>query len=271
VDQAKKQQNVEKPREIQKFKGIISSIFDIYMDLYTNKEDQNIKIYLEKLISEETWTVDDDERNKVLSSSTDLIFYFKSSMKLCSTLSKNQAFYDLYLIFKKHLTSYANILANKIPHQDARISEKEEKMLCLIVNTAEYCAQTTVGMTETIKHMINVRFTEKIDLKDQQSEFEGVIAKTTRGLVNGLENKMEPALQQMVRVPWSSWKQLMINLSMSTKSQHTLINPFHCTKNGYLILLISVSFVIHFAHLSFLYSFNKYTNAKKYQLLVPNN
>jgi hypothetical protein len=54
--------------------------------------------------------------------------------------------------------------------------------------------------------MINTHFTEKIDLKDQQSEFESVIAKATRGLVTGLENKMEPALQQMVRMPWSSWE-----------------------------------------------------------------
>jgi len=94
-------------------------------------------------------------------------------MKLCGSLSKNQAFYDLFLIFKKHLTNYANILASKVPNPDVKISEKEEKMLCLIINTAEYCALTTVGMTDAIKQSINIRFQDKIDLKDQQAEFEG--------------------------------------------------------------------------------------------------
>jgi hypothetical protein len=40
------------------------------------------------------------------------------------------------------------------------------------VNTAEYCSQTTVGMTETIKKLINSKYVDKIDLKAEQGEFD---------------------------------------------------------------------------------------------------
>jgi hypothetical protein len=101
------------------------------MDLYIKKEDKYFYFYfyfyikyylfrimremLNKFTAEETWIVDDDERNKVLSSSTDLIYYFKSSLKTCSSLTKNEAFYDLYLLFKKYLIDYAKVLSNRIP------------------------------------------------------------------------------------------------------------------------------------------------------------
>lgn len=53
-------------RPTTKFKGIISSCFDPYMDLYIAQEDRNMKEMLEHLISEETWTVPEDEQNKVI-------------------------------------------------------------------------------------------------------------------------------------------------------------------------------------------------------------
>ena len=70
---------------------------------------------LDRAIVEETWLVDDEETTKVLRSSTDLIYYFKTSMKVLSSLTKDQAFYDLYQLFKKYLHSYATILMEKLP------------------------------------------------------------------------------------------------------------------------------------------------------------
>eukprot|EP01119_Soliformovum_irregulare_P016119 TRINITY_DN462_c5_g1_i2.p1 TRINITY_DN462_c5_g1~~TRINITY_DN462_c5_g1_i2.p1 ORF type:complete len:831 (-),score=285.75 TRINITY_DN462_c5_g1_i2:80-2338(-) len=202
----KREQKKGTVREIQKFKGIISSIFDMYMGLYITKEEKNIEEMLQKVMSEETWMVDDDEKNKVLTSSTDLIFYFKNSIKLCSSLSKNQALYDLSKLFKKFLTQYCNIIISKIPGPEKKITEREEKMLCLIINTAEYCSQITTGITDSLKKIIHHSFVDKIDLKQEQSEFEGAIAKGTKGLVHGLVNKLIPALDTMVKMPWASWE-----------------------------------------------------------------
>lgn len=52
---------------------------------------------------------------QVLSSSTDLMFYFKTVMKVCSQLSKRQAFFDVSKLFKKYLHEYAKVLSDKVP------------------------------------------------------------------------------------------------------------------------------------------------------------
>lgn len=44
------------------------------MDLYIEQEDRNMSEMLERLTREESWSVADDESNKVLSSSTDLMY-----------------------------------------------------------------------------------------------------------------------------------------------------------------------------------------------------
>lgn len=117
-------------RPTTKFKGIISSCFDPYMDLYIAQEDRNMKEMLEHLISEETWTVPEDEQNKVinffcvsivsntskvLSSSTDVIYYFNEARKRCSKLTRGQPFFDLFGLFKKYLAYYASVLAYRLP------------------------------------------------------------------------------------------------------------------------------------------------------------
>jgi hypothetical protein len=82
-EKAKKRQTTEvatKPQTVQKFKGMVSSAFDLYMDLYIKKEDAyelssgNLTLYrsmkqmLDKAMASEMWIVDDDDRLKVCNS-----------------------------------------------------------------------------------------------------------------------------------------------------------------------------------------------------------
>jgi hypothetical protein len=69
----------------------------------------------EKSLKEEKWMVNDDEANKVLTSSRDLIFYFKQSMKRCSAISKQNALYEMFKLFKKYLCKYVDVLKGKLP------------------------------------------------------------------------------------------------------------------------------------------------------------
>jgi len=193
-------------KQVQKFQGIISSCFDLYLDFYVKNLDEKMTKQFEKFIAEETWIVDEDDRNKVLGSSTDLMVQFMQVVKETKKLTRNQAFYDMYNLFKKFLDLYATALEAKIPPPESKLSEQNEKTLCLIVNTSDYLGQNTVGLTNTIKKTINPRFVEKVDFKNEQARFEGVIAKAVKALVNGLEVKMEPALTQMRTMPWGSWE-----------------------------------------------------------------
>ena len=56
----------EEGRPPTNFKGIISSSFDPYMDLYISQEDRNMKEMLDNLLADETWEIPDETRNKVI-------------------------------------------------------------------------------------------------------------------------------------------------------------------------------------------------------------
>lgn len=187
------------------FKGIISSAFDPYMDQYINQEDRNIKQMLESLIAEETWIAPEDSRNNVLGSSTDLVYYFNEARKRCAKLTRGQPFFDLTQLFKKYLAAYANILNSRLPPENARnLSEDEAKKMCIILNTAEYCNNTITQMKDTLVKLVDDQFKDKIDLQKEADEFSDTIARGLKVLVNNLEAKLEPAMQNMARIPYGA-------------------------------------------------------------------
>ncbi|KAF2075222.1 hypothetical protein CYY_003483 [Polysphondylium violaceum] len=202
------QKQLDAPKSYDRFKGIISTCFDPYMDLYINEEDKKMGEVLKKVISEETWSFKEEEsNNKVLHSSTDLFFYFTRSMKRCSSLSKNDPLFNLYELFRRYLTQYGSIISNKIPSDVGRSHEiAEDKTICLIINTAEYCKKTTGQMNDSIKKIIDERHKEQINMQDIQNEFSSIIAKGVKSIVNGIESKLDPHLLAMARIDWDRYQ-----------------------------------------------------------------
>eukprot|EP01102_Stenamoeba_stenopodia_P022198 TRINITY_DN9163_c0_g2_i1.p1 TRINITY_DN9163_c0_g2~~TRINITY_DN9163_c0_g2_i1.p1 ORF type:complete len:354 (+),score=94.55 TRINITY_DN9163_c0_g2_i1:1-1062(+) len=179
--------------------------------LYINQEDKLMQDKFEKAIKDETWIVAEDEANKYLHSSKDIVFYFNQTMKRGSALTKAQPFFELYKLFKKYFYRYAEVLKNKLPTYNVndpsvRLNEKEEKTICLIINTADYCQTMTTQLVDKIKKTITENFVDKIDMTTEQEEFGSIVAKGAKILVYGLETKLEAALNSMVKMPWSTWE-----------------------------------------------------------------
>jgi len=149
--------------------------------------------------------VPDDGKVKVLSSSTDLFYYYKTSMRILLDLSKASSLFDLYGVYKRYLRDYASALTARIPTLPTPLAEKDEKTMCAIINTAEYCGTNTQGLGKTVKKHIGAAEAEKVDLQTEQSEFEAVIAKANKALITGLLLKVEPFFQQMTKMPWPTW------------------------------------------------------------------
>ncbi|EAL64485.1 Vps53-like domain-containing protein [Dictyostelium discoideum AX4] len=201
--QQQQQQPIEIPKSYERFKGIISSSFDPYMDLYINEEDKLIGEVLEKVMAEEKWTLSDEEANKILTSCTDLVFHFIKVRNRCAELTKGEPFFNLYHLFRKYLTQYANIISGKIHTDVGRAHDvQEDKTICLIINTAEFCRKTSGQMTDGFKKIIDEKYKESIDLKDIQNDFSSIIAKGVKALVSGIEAKLDPHLQSMTRMEW---------------------------------------------------------------------
>ncbi|EOY24115.1 Membrane trafficking VPS53 family protein isoform 8 [Theobroma cacao] len=134
------------------FHGIISSCFEPHLIVYIELEEKTLMENLEKLVQEETWDVEEGSQNNVLSSSMQLFLIIKRSLKRCSALTKSQTLYNLFRVFQRVLKAYATKLFARLPKggtgivaaatgMDGQIktSDRDERVICYIVNSAEYC------------------------------------------------------------------------------------------------------------------------------------
>jgi len=141
----------------------------------------------------------------------------RKSLKRCSALTKNQTLFNLFQVFQRILKAYAAKLYARLPKGGTgivaaatgtdgqiRTSDRDERMICYIVNTAEYCHQTSGELAENVAKMINPHFADKVDMSEVQDEFSAVITRALMTLVHGLETKFDAEMVAMTRVPWAT-------------------------------------------------------------------
>ncbi|XP_028778233.1 vacuolar protein sorting-associated protein 53 A-like [Neltuma alba] len=199
------------------FRGIISSCFEPHLTVYVELEEKTLMENLEKLVQEETWDTEEGSQNNVLSSSMQLFLIIKRSLKRCSALTKNQTLYNLFKVFSRILKAYATKLFTRLPKggtgivaaatgMDGQIktSDRDERVICYIVNSAEYCHKTAGELAESVAKIIDPQYADGIDMSEVQDEFSAVITKSLVTLVHGLETKFDIEMAAMTRVPWGT-------------------------------------------------------------------
>ncbi|KAJ4800777.1 Membrane trafficking VPS53 family protein [Rhynchospora pubera] len=212
-----KQKDLAVPGAGFNFRGIISSCFEAHMTVYVELEEKTLMENLEKLIQEETWETEEGSQTNILSSSMQVFLIIRRSLKRCSALTQSQTLFNLFQVFQRILKAYANRLYNRLPKggtgivaaatgTDGQIktSDKDERMICYIVNTAEYCHKTSGELAENVSNMIDPQFVDKVDMSEVQDEFSAVITKALITLVNGIETKFDAEMLAMTRVPWAT-------------------------------------------------------------------
>ncbi|CAL9090122.1 unnamed protein product [Musa acuminata var. zebrina] len=199
------------------FRGIISSCFETHLAVYVELEEKTLMEHLEKLVQEETWETEEGSQTNILSSSMQVFLIIRRSLKRCSALTKNQTLFNLFEVFQRILKAYATKLYARLPKggtglvaaatgTDGQIktSDRDERMICYIVNTAEYCHKTSGELAENVSKIIDPSFSDKVDMSEVQDEFSAVITKALVTLVHGLETKFDAEMIAMTRVPWAS-------------------------------------------------------------------
>jgi hypothetical protein len=192
------------------FKRAISQAFDPYLTIYITQQDKRMADELDKIVREETWDVEDED-NKVLSSSTDLVCFFGAVMNQTQLLSNSQPYFELYKLFKKYLKRYCHILESKLPTAstsggEVRVTDRQERTILLIINTADYWTDRVFRLADKMKGIIDPAFAQEIDFTPEKEEFEGLLARGMRTLVAGLEGRLATALVNMTKMPWNSWQ-----------------------------------------------------------------
>ncbi|MED6133183.1 HIT domain protein [Stylosanthes scabra] len=199
------------------FRGIISSCFEPHLTVYVELEEKTLMENLEKLVQEETWDIEEGGQNSVLSSSMQLFLIIKRSLKRCSALTKNQTLFNLFKVFQRILKAYATKLFTRLPKggtgivaaatgMDGQIktSDRDERVICYIVNSAEYCHKTAGELAESVSKIIDHQYADGVDMSEVQDEFSAVITKSLVTLVHGLETKFDIEMAAMTRVPWGT-------------------------------------------------------------------
>ncbi|KAL1552043.1 HIT domain protein [Salvia divinorum] len=199
------------------FRGIISSCFEPYLAVYVELEERTLMEHLEKLVQEETWETEEGSQTNILSSSMQVFLIIRRTLKRCSALTKNQTLFNLFKVFQRILKAYATKLFLRLPKggtglvaaatgMDGQIktSDKDERLICYIVNTAEYCHKTSGELAENVSKIVDPQSADSIDMSEVQDEFSAVITKALITLVHGIETKFDSEMAAMTRVPWGT-------------------------------------------------------------------
>jgi hypothetical protein len=132
---------------------------------------------LDELVSKETWQVDAGATTAVLGSATALFLNIKKVLKRCSQLTRRETLFRLHQVFQKVLVAFAQRLSAKIPSLPSavKLSDSDERMVCYIINTAEYCRETVNPLGESVAKALDKPFSDEIDMTAEEDEFSGYV------------------------------------------------------------------------------------------------
>jgi len=187
------------------FRGSVSSCFEPHLKAYVELEERQLMETLDKLMQEETWSVEGTTQgSKVLGSASALFLNIKKVLKRCSQLTRRETLFNLYKVFQRVLKAFGVKLLGGIPISGVsqKPCEKDEMTVCLIINTAEYCRETVGPLGETIAKTLDKPFSDSVDMTSEEDEFSGVITKALSVLVSSVESRLDSELANMVRAKW---------------------------------------------------------------------
>ena len=153
-----------------------------------------------------------NKSDKILISSGDMFMNIKKVFKRCANLARGQTLFDMFIAFQAVLETYAfklneraeraaSAIAN--PRNSEQVKMNEIKVLVLIVNTAEYCAETILPLAESTRRALDPSFREKIDGSSSEDAFQSCVAKTLNTLVRSVTLKTGVSTE-VLRVNWGT-------------------------------------------------------------------
>jgi len=203
------------------FIGSISQCFEPYLDKYVELEEKSLKEAVGNFVQSETWEGDvEGTDGNVLGSCVQVFLHIKKSLKRCSSLTKGETLFNLTKAFERVLCLYASKLVGRLPATASssaalvarsgtsdwhvKMGERDERVACLIINTAEYCYETVESLAESCSNIAEAPFADRVDMAEVQDEFSGVTTQALSRMVLGMETHMDAALGNMARVNWAA-------------------------------------------------------------------
>lgn len=84
--------------------------------------------------------------------------------------------------------------------EGTRLERSEQKRICTILTTAEYCLETVQQLEDKLKEKIDKDLAEKINMSQEHDIFHNVISSSIQLLVQDLEAACDASLVVMTKV-----------------------------------------------------------------------
>ena len=190
------------------FSHAISEAFEPHLNIWVEAQDKQLSPMMLKYKQQPLRQPDEEFNSQmVVSSSTDLFSFYRVTLAQCARLSPGARLVDLTRVFTKYLDQYAQLILwyhlSERPSGQTPSKVPSIEDMILILNTADYCYNTSVQLEEKIKVRIDPEFKSNIDLQSQGEAFMGIAAATVRALVRRVEVEIDPSWREMRNVNWS--------------------------------------------------------------------
>ena len=186
----------------QGFSQAISEAFEPYLSIWVESQDQQLSTLMPKYRQQAIRNQEEEFHSQlVIPSSTELFHHYRVTLAQCAKLSTGGRLLELSKTFAKYLDAYAQQVLFYFLSTKTGGPSIEDAII--ILNTADYCYQTTNQLEEKIKSRIDDDLRDKVDLQSQADTFMGVASASIRGLVHKTEADCEPAWREMRSVLWS--------------------------------------------------------------------
>ena len=190
------------------FSQAISEAFEPYLSIWVEAQDKHLSTMIPKYRSQIPRQPDEEfSPQMVISSSTELFSFYRLTLAQCAKLSPGARLVELTKVFAKYLDQYAQQIllyyVSERPSGQTPSKTPQIEDLVLVLNTADYCYNTSTQLEEKIKSRIDHEFKSNIDLQSQADTFMGIASATVRALVRRVEVDTEPIWREMRNTGWS--------------------------------------------------------------------
>lgn len=184
------------------FTQAISEAFEPYLSIWVESQDKQLATLIPRYRQQSIKPPDEEFHSQlVIASSTELFHYYRVTFAQCAKLSTGNRLLELSQTFAKYLDAYSQQVLFFFLSQKTGGPSVEDAII--ILNTADYCYQTTNQLEERIQQRIDEDQRAKVDMQSQADAFMGVASAAVRSLVHKTEADSAPAWREMRNVAWS--------------------------------------------------------------------
>lgn len=187
----------------QGFSQAISEAFEPYLSIWVESQDKQLMTLIPKYRQQPICSSEEEFHHQmVIPSSTELFHHYRVTLAQCAKLSTGSRLLELARTFSKYLDAYSQQVLFYFLSEKTGGPSIEDAVI--VLNTADYCYQTTNQLEEKIKQRIDEELRDKVDMQPQADSFMGVASAAVRALVHKTEADCQPAWREMRNTSWST-------------------------------------------------------------------